>query len=283
MSSRHHNKKRNTGVVYELLLRRVSSCLIEGDKKKAQLCLDIISRHFRPGTELYREFRLFNALANSNVSGSPVAAVIITEAKDAARRANRDQLELEKGRLISEINRKLGADFYDTHFDRYRDYATIQTLLNDWRTVNSPLERVISYETRLVESMIAPRRQEPVAAQSSNPEVNSLVVNIMTEKLNRKFSSSMTEEQRSIVRDYIFSPPGTDQTKLRESMRSVKDKAVQDLGDYLSRERNEYIMERAGEVKRRLEELSFDVIDDDAVVRFLTAAKLSQEIREGEA
>jgi hypothetical protein len=105
----------------------------------------------------------------------------------------------------------------------------------------------------------------------------------MTEKLNRKFSSSMTEEQRSIVRDYIFSPPGTDQTKLRESMRSVKDKAVQDLGDYLSRERNEYIMERAGEVKRRLEELSFDVIDDDAVVRFLTASKLSQEIREGEA
>ena len=104
----------------------------------------------------------------------------------------------------------------------------------------------------------------------------------MTEKLNSKFSSVMTEEQRAIVRDYIFSPPGSDQTALRESMGRVKHKAIQDLSDYLSRERNEYITERAGEVKRKLEELSFDVIDDDAVVRFLTASKLSQEIREGD-
>jgi hypothetical protein len=282
MSSRHHNKKRNTGVVYELLLRRVSSHLVEGDKKKAQVCLDIISRHFRPGTELYREFRLFNALANSNVSGSPVAAVIITEAKDAARRANRDQLEFEKGRLIAEINRKLGGDFYDTHFDRYKDYATIQTLLNDWRTFSPPIERVISYETRLVESMMAIKHEIQQPQPESRPEVNTLVVNIMTEKLNSKFSSVMTEEQRAIVRDYIFSPPGSDQTSLRESMGRVKHKAIQDLSDYLSRERNEYITERAGEVKRKLEELSFDVIDDDAVVRFLTASKLSQEIREGD-
>ncbi len=280
MSSRHHNKKRNTGVVYELLLRRVSSCLVEGDRAAAQVCLNIISRHFRPGSELYREFRLFNALANAQVSGTPVAAVILTEAKDAARRTRRDHLEAEKGRLISDINRRLGQDFYDTHFDRYRQYATIQTLLNDWRDSAAPTERIVSYETRLVESMLGEKIHVSTAERVDG--VDSLVVEIMTEKLNSKFSSVLTDEQRRVVRDYIFAQPGSDQTSLRQMMQEIRTRAIHDLDHYVAHERNECIREGAGEVRRRLSELSLDLIDDDTVVKFLTAAKLSQEIRTGD-
>lgn len=285
MSARPHNKKRNTGVIYEQLLKSVSRCLVEGDKKKAQDCLNIIERHFRKGSELYKEFRLFNALANVEISASPVAAVIITEARDAAKRANRDRLEIEKGRLIAEINRKLGQDFYDTHFERYREYATIQVLLNSWRSQNPDLGMVFDYERKLVESMLREKKETTTADSepSRQDDVNTLVVSIMTEKLNNKFSTTLTEAQRYVIREYVFSPPGSDQTSLKRLMAEIKTQAVSDLDDYVRREGNEYISSRAGDVKSLLESLDADVIDDDAIVKFLTASKLSQEIREGDA
>lgn len=283
MSSRPHNKKRNTGVIYEQLLKSVSSNLVEGDRKKAQSCLDIISRHFRQGSELYKEFRLFNALANCEISSSPVAAVIITEAKDAARRANRDQLEREKGHLISEINRRLGTDFYNTHFDRYRDYATIQVLLNSWRTPNPDIGTLFEYEKKLVESMLRTRSTAVInESETSQSDVNSLVVSIMTEKLNSKFSTVLTDQQRQVIKEYVFSPPGSDQTTLKKTMSEIKRQAISDLETYVRKENNEYITSRSGDIRRLLESLDAEVIDDGIVIKFLTASKLSQEIREGE-
>jgi hypothetical protein len=279
MSARPHNKKRNTGVIYEQLLKSVSASLVEGDKKRAQTCLNIIERHFRHGTELYKEFRLFNALANCTASSSPVVAVIITEAKEAARRTNRDQLEHEKSRLIAEINRRLSKDFYDTHLDRYRDYATIQVLLNSWRDSSPNYSTIFEYEKKLVEALLR-EKPEPVAATEER-DVNQLVVNIMTEKLNKKFANSLTEQQRTIIREFVFSPPGSDQSRLKRVMTSARDQAVSDLDNYMRVENNEYIRERAGDVRAALVGLNADVIDDNAVVKFLTASKLSQEIQEG--
>ena len=282
MSARPHNKKRNTGVIYEQLLKNVSKCLVEGDRKQAQVCLNILERHFRHGTELYREFRLFNALANCEISASPVAAVIITEAKEAARKANRDMLEREKGHLIAEINRRLGQGFYDTHFERYRDYATIQVLLNTWRNPSPDLGVLFDYEKKLVESMLRQRQSQAPDDSERHDDINALVVNIMTEKLNSKFSTSLTDQQRHVIREYVFSPPGTDQTKLKTTMSEIKRDAMRDLDDYLKRETNEYVVSRAGDVRRILETLDHGVIDDDAIVKFLTASKLSQEIKEGD-
>ena len=226
-----------------------------------------------------------NALANAEISSSPVAAVIITEARDAARQADRGQLESEKGRLISEINRSLGQDFYDTHFDRYREYATIQVLLNSWRTPDSDLRTVFDYEHKLVSGML--QEKKSVRTEEISPEhqgdVSSLVVSIMTEKLNSKFSTTLTDQQRQIIKEYVFSPPGSDQTSLKKIMSEIKRQAVRDLDDYTSREMNEYITSRAGDVKLMLESLDADVIDDEAVVKFLTASKLSQEISGSES
>jgi len=282
MSARPHNKKRNTGVIYEQLLKNVSKFLVEGDRKQAQVCLNILERHFRHGTELYREFRLFNALANCEISASPVAAVIMTEAKEAARKANRGTLEREKGYLISEINRKLGQDFYDTHFDRYRDYATIQVLLNSWRSPSPDLGVLFDYEKKLVESMLGLKQSQAPDDDVRHYDINTLVVNIMTEKLNAKFASSLTDQQRHVIREYVFSPPGSDQTKLKTIMSEIKRDAMRDLDDYLERETNEYVVSRAGDVRRILETLDHGVIDDDEIVKFLTASKLSQEIKEGD-
>ena len=49
-----HNKKRNVGIVYELLLKHISTKLLEGNKKEAKIATRLIEKHFKKGTELYK-------------------------------------------------------------------------------------------------------------------------------------------------------------------------------------------------------------------------------------
>ena len=56
--SRSHNKKRNVGIIYELLLRNISSHLVAKNNKLAQESLDLLTNHFNKSSEIYKEFRL---------------------------------------------------------------------------------------------------------------------------------------------------------------------------------------------------------------------------------
>ena len=108
-----HNKKRNIGVVYELLIQHITSCIVEGDNKSAKVGTRLIEKHFSKEKELYKEFRLFNALANSTVSDTHIVASILSEAKRAARKIDYKKLEKEKSNLLRDINYKINKkDFF---------------------------------------------------------------------------------------------------------------------------------------------------------------------------
>ena len=128
MSARAHNKKRNAGLLYEFLVLNISKALVDGDQKKSGVALKVIKRHFKPGTELYKEFRLIRSLVQTTVSSEQVAASIIQEAKAAARSYDIRTLDREKSLLISTINRAIGDEnFFDAQVNEYKIYATIQT------------------------------------------------------------------------------------------------------------------------------------------------------------
>ena len=93
-----HNKKRNVGIVYELLLKHISKSLLENNKREAKKAAKIIEKRFGDkNSEIYKEFRLFNALANSKVKNTHTVASILQEAKSAARKNfNFEKLEKEK-------------------------------------------------------------------------------------------------------------------------------------------------------------------------------------------
>ena len=102
-----HNKKRNVGIIYELLLGNITSNLLEGNKRQAKVTTRIIEKHFKKGTELYKEFRLFNALSKSHVSNTHIVASILNEAKVASRNLDEKKLEREKSNLLRDITYKI--------------------------------------------------------------------------------------------------------------------------------------------------------------------------------
>jgi hypothetical protein len=282
MSSKSHNKKRNVGIIYELLLRNISDSLIRDDRESASKALKIIETRFDKNTELYKEFRLFNALAKSTVSDSAVAAAILTEAKQAARRCNLRNLDREKSLLIKDINHRLSdPSFYHRRLPEYKTYATIQTLLNDWRAGDtSSLSRVIQYESKMVESLLSERKESSDIQDLKNNDVNSLVVKIMTEKLNTRYGDSLDREQKSILREYVFSKSKNSDVEIIEALTRVKKKCISDLERYKDTTSNSIILEKIQDVSKKLMLESIDNIDDNKISKFLVIMQLKRELGE---
>jgi hypothetical protein len=281
MSSKGHNKKRNTGLLYEFLVRTISKALVDGDQKKSAIALKVVKRHFKPGSELYKEFRLINSLVKTTVSSEAVAASIIQEAKAAARSYNMKELDREKSLLISNINKAIDdVDFYDHQVNEYRIYATIQTLLNDWRSNDRDLGRLAQYEDQLLRHLVTEKVAIPdVPLSEESPGTSRLLMKMMMKRLNEKYAGVLSEEQRGMVRAYAFSTANEDPDSIKKKLIEVKDRLLTEIEDFGQRNPdNEYVIKKMDEARQRIENETLDVVDDDTVTRFMLYAKLSTEL-----
>ena len=138
--------------------------------------------NFIPGSQLYREFRLFNALVKTSVDSEVLAGRILSEAKKAAIDFNSNELRKEHAGLIKDINHKLDdKNFYGQRVKDYRSYATIQTLLNDWRDdASSNIGRVANYENKVCKWLLEEKPIDDISV-NKNDDVDALTVRIMTE------------------------------------------------------------------------------------------------------
>jgi len=280
MSGNGHNKKRNVGLLYEFLVRSISRALVEGNQKTSAQALKILRKHFKPGTALYKEFRLMNALHKTTVSSESVAASIMQEAKTAACSHDVAELDRQKSLLIRDINHIINDDnFYDQQVNEYRTLATLQMLLNEWRKP-ADLARRAQYEDQITKHLIT---EKDVAADhvmpDESPGEGRLLMKIMMKKLNEKYSGVLNDEQKSLVRAYAFSAANNDQTSIKLKLTEVRDRLLVSMTSFgHEHAENEYVNKKLVEAREKLMSETFDVVDDDTVTRFMLYTKLGSEL-----
>mgnify|MGYP001599399287 CR=1 FL=1 len=284
--SNSHNKKRNSGLMYEFLVQAISRALVENDQQRSSSALKILKRHYKPGTELYKEFRLINSLIKTTVSSEMVAASIMNEAKNAARAHNNSSLDREKSLLIRNINHGLNDDsFYDQQVNEYRIYATIQTLLNEWRSGSVDITKLAKYEDQLVKWLTSTKSPAPDSTiGEGSAGSNRLLMRVMMQRLNEKYSGVLTEDQKSIVRAYVWSASKDDQTAIQRKLLDVKAKLLESISSFKAENsQNEYVCKKLDEVHERLSSEELLSVNDDIVTRFMLYIKLNNELMEGDS
>lgn len=276
-----HQKKRNVQLLWEFLVRKISSSLVEGDSRSANAALKIMKRYYKPGTEVHKEFRLINALLRSTVSSAPVAMSIVSEAKIAARRCDPVALDRQTSLLIREINHTLDdPDFYDRHVPEYRMIATIQTLLKDWRSTDVDISRLAQYEDNVVNWLISEKVDDPTGQViDESPGTCRLMMKVMMSKLNEKYNFKLTPEQKALIRAYAFSAASDDDTSIKKKLVETKENVVKLLDDYVvSTDCTPSQKEKIEKVKEKIVSESVERVDDNVVTRFMLYAKLATEV-----
>lgn len=270
----NHNKKRNVGIIYEQLLRKTSAALIDNDVSTASKCTAIIKKYYRPGTEIFKEFRLFQALVNTTVKTDTLGSRLIQEARRGVHIFSTQQLEVEKSALIRDINKVLNdPSFFNQPIREYRTYATVQTLLNDWRREDEVnLQRVIEYEQKLLEWMRSDKEQPPTLNDLTTDEVSVLTVKVMNEKFEKKWGDKLNETQKALIRDYVH---GSVDERMLES---IKNRAIRGLNRLQESTDSQILIEKLDGVRMMVENANTKSLDDSGIVKFMQLTQLYQEL-----
>jgi hypothetical protein len=160
-------------------------------------------------------------------------------------------------------------------------YATIQTLLNDWRS--SPDERDITrlakFEHKAKDWLLTEKKVKTLE-ESKDDTIDPLVLRLMTEKLNRKYSNTLSREQKAIIHDYVLSMNDDDVKPLKERLERMRSDTLHRLDEYLCAVDNQVLNEKADRIRNDVLSVTTEQFDDETITKFLTIAQLRQTLLE---
>lgn len=271
--NRVHNKKRNIGIIYDQIINFTCSNILEENNSQAETALNIIKKHFKNSDQLKKEYKLFKALATTKGVSEQLASSIINEAKKACNEMfDSEKLEKEKSMLIKDLNYSFGkGKIFEEKVSNYRIYATIQTLLNEWRNSSRNFDLVTEYEIKLHQHLV---ENNTVPEQVALPKVDKLTYGIMKEMFNKKYNSVLTESQQNLITLFI----NEDDDKLIESFKKIKTETISSLNKYFINCSNSTLLEKKDQVLYKVKNLSEDKTDRSTVEKYLTIIKLTNEV-----
>ena len=137
-----HSKIRNTGLLFEFLLRQITADVL--NKKSDSKASHIVKSKFNERTELGKELALYNILINKKFNSDKKADYFINEVIKERKSLNSTQLKREKYNLVKEIK-----DCYDlqkflsSKVKNYAVYASVYKLF-EYNNI-SPVEKTESH------------------------------------------------------------------------------------------------------------------------------------------
>jgi len=288
MQKLKHNKKRNIGLLYEFFTRFIGKAILENRDNDIVKAKTLLKKHLNRGTDLYKELKLFKVLSEANVSNREQALHLINRVREAVKYQSQARLELEKTSLIHEVNSNLNADlFFEEAITDYKKLGVIQVLLNTWRDETlkeSVVGETVYLEEKLIDFMMNNKSKADIqqALQMTTEDVDRLVVNLMTEKVNKKYSN-LNEEQKDVIRLYVFSKDDTQvKESLVEKLSGIKNKFLAVLPAHRHEFVNDKVLiDKLSEVKNTLlkEYSDFSSVNDDMVGFYLGLSKLEHEVK----
>lgn len=279
-----HNKKRSTAIVFEMLVRHATNCLMEDKKEEVAKTLGTVKKFFSKGSSLNDELKAFRILLNSHVKSLETAQKILKEVCDFTKTLSSKSLDKQKSLLIKEINHNLDAKtIFGYRIPEYRTYATIQVLFNNARTKGNPLENVerLKLEEQIVERLTDRKVEENTDVLKINPKYNSLIYKFATKRFTEKYKDSLSERQKLLLTKYAASLLSENNNNFNQFILAEVERIKQQLSSVKNEEltKDNQLMNRINESKEKLMNENFDVMNDEKIVKLLQYMALTGEIK----
>jgi hypothetical protein len=276
-----HSKYKNTGILFELLVRQITADTLSGVDSKAT---KILKKYFVK-TELGREYKLYETLAKHKNLTEGKAEVVINSIVESSKNLNRGALKRQKYNLIKEISSHYNLDeFFKTKLPSYKSQAALYTLLEIYNSENlSNPDQIISNKIIILETLTTkPVSKQKVEDdlmtefQSYDKDIRILTYKVMLEKFNGKYES-LNENQKSVLKEFINSMDSTPKLKEFYNIKITEIKSeLTKLGKKVS---DKAIQIKLTEVNNMLTPLGkLAKIDNDDLVNLLQYYALLEEL-----
>jgi hypothetical protein len=205
-----HSKFKNTGFIFELLVRQITSEIMSSNKSVAET---ILKEHFNSKKELSRELKLYQYLINEKYNSETKAEKFIDTIIEARKRLDEKKLTKEKYNLIKQIKETYNIDeFIKSPISNYKTLASIYKVF-EVATLDEQFDPtdIVSSRFTIAESIISSSIQNKDAKiknavleeyRKQDEDLRAISYKILVESFNSKYKN-LTTEQKTLLKEYI--------------------------------------------------------------------------------
>lgn len=280
-----HNKIKNTGILFELLVRKIAADVLDG--KSDSFAVKLMREHFHSKTELGKELQLYRSFFNAPKLSETKAFNMLDLVLERRRSLNEKMLAAQKFLLIKELKEHCDLKaFMSGRVPSYKVYASIYKLFETAKSTESLMEinQVISSRFVIVEHLQGALREETVIKESNYTEIikqqpeeiRHLSYKFLLEKFNEKYSN-FSEKQKSLLREYINN--GTNIDKFAKYVSSEARTLAQQIKKNSSKIKNDITRIKLNEVMSQLNSIQEkSSVKENNITALLIAYEISNEL-----
>ena len=278
-----HSKFRNTGLIFELLVKQIAADTLNN---KDSAAVKIMKKFYSGTSSLAKEYKLYEFIVkNKNVSQSKAEAILST-ITEVSRKLDQKTLKTQKYELISEIKNYYNVDeFFGMQVRDYKPLAALYCLLeaqNNDNLINPQI--LIDNKTTILEHLTsAPQNEEEVKDtlieeySKYDKDLKLLTFKILLEKFNSKYKN-LLPEQKNILKEFITSV--NSQTRLRNLVNEEMNKIASAVRNLSAKVKDEVVKIKLDEVAKTIKPLSNkERITDNHLVNLMQYYELIEELK----
>ena len=276
-----HNKIRNTGLLFEFLLRQITSDVLNKDQNSK--AVSIVKQKFNENTELGKELALYNILITKKFKSDSKADYFINEVMKTRSDLNNSILRREKYNLIKEIQSNYNLQkFTSSKVPNYKTYASIYKLF-EYNTL-SPDEKTESF-FNIVEHVTTEDKNiklsETVKALPDDEDLRILTYRTLLEKFNQKYTK-LSGAQKNLLREYINNVSNTN--SLKDTLKQIVSELKSDLKHHSKNLKDKVVKIKMTEALKSINEFcglndKSNVVKDEYVIQTMRYLELLKELK----
>jgi len=227
MKKLKHSKYKNTAILFEMLVQKLTSETLTSDKS---VTIDIIKKYFGRNTELSKELQLYNLLVKEQFKSDARALDYIRSIKETHHKLNHAAINRQRYNLVKEISDNfIFENMSKIHIKNYKVLASINMLF-EYEDSDNPKQlleckNVILNHTLLSNKKIEPKDLVLETYSKQEKDMRLLSYKLLVDKFNKKYSV-LSESQKQLLNKYIthVDDTATLKTYIKQIIPEIKTK-----------------------------------------------------------
>lgn len=205
-----HSKYKNTGLIFELLVKQVAADTLNNRDSKA---VSLIKKYFTGKTALAKELKLYEFVIKNTSVSAPKAESIVSTILELSQKIDRNAAKKQRYNLVKEIKENYNeSDMFTIKVPHYKALAATYCLLEAHTNpeVVNP-EVLIENKTTVLEHLTGVEQVQEEVKETLLEEYSKyeedlrlLTYKILLEKFNGEYAS-LLPEQKTLLREFIAS------------------------------------------------------------------------------
>jgi hypothetical protein len=277
-----HSKFKNTGILFELLVRQIASDTVSN---KDSAAIGLVKKYFSK-SELAKEYKLYQALITPKNLSEAKAETFINSTLEASLRLNKTALRKEKYNIIKEIRENYDLEeFFKAKINNYKQYAAAFNLIEAHNSLEfTAPQQIIDNKITLLEHItrkeinkegVKDRVMEEYASMDKGSRI--LAYRMLLEKFNSKYAT-LSDRQKLTLKEFINNITNT--TKLREFVNKNFSIITEEINALIPSITDKTTQIKLSEVVTLLQPLDkTQSVKDENIISLLQYYQLIEEIK----